>query len=85
MFRDWKSAHAWFAGLIVTALQPTDDIPGAPGRHPFDPADTAFTLPGLAATSLPTGNWGTSVYTSGASGGLPTRPPWAIFYNLDNG
>lgn len=81
---DTGSGIVRFGGIIFTYLQPTDSIPGFSGRHPFDPADTAITLSG-GETSLPVGNWGNSIYTSGANIGLPTRPPWALFYNINNG
>jgi hypothetical protein len=84
MFSDWKAARSWFGGLIVTALQPTDSIPGHPGVHPFDPASTSTTNAD-GSTNLPTGSWGSPVYLSGPSLGLPTRPSWATFYNINNG
>ncbi len=84
MMYDWKAAHSRFSGLIITTLQPTDDIPGHTGRKAFDPTDTALT-DANGWTSLPTGNWGSAVYTSGPYFGLNSRPPWALFYNIDNG
>jgi hypothetical protein len=84
MFYDWKAAHSRFSGLIVTALQPTDDIPGYTGVKPFDPTATAITdFDGW--TTLPLANWGSPIYTGASYTGLPTRPPWALFYNIDNG
>lgn len=84
MIADWHSAHSFFAGLIVTQLQPSDDIPGFPGHHPFDPTDT-YQIDAHGMTTLPIGNWGSPVYTSGAYLGFNTRPSWATFYRIDNG
>lgn len=81
---DWKSAHSWFAGLITTTLQPTDDIPGVPGVHPFDPA-SASTTNADGSTNLPIGNWFEISYSSGPNLGHHTRPPWATFYRVSNG
>jgi hypothetical protein len=80
----WHSSGSWFAGLIVTALQPTDSIPGHSGVHPFDPA-SSVTTNADGSTNMPDGNWGSPVYTSGANIGLPTRPSWALFYSINNG
>lgn len=83
-FDSWHAAHEWFAGLIVTALQPTDDIPGHPGVHPFDPL-SAVTTNADGSTNLPNGAWGSAVYLSGPNLGLNTRPSWALFYAINNG
>lgn len=83
MMNEWKGAHSWFAGLIVTTLQPTDVIPGQ-SVHPFDPASSSTTNSNTS-TNLPTGGWGSPVWTSGANIGLPSRPGWATFYNISNG
>ncbi|HSM94037.1 MAG TPA: hypothetical protein VLT47_14225 [Anaeromyxobacteraceae bacterium] len=83
MFYDWKGAHSWFGGLIVTALQPTDDLPEFPGTHPFDPA-SSNTTNANGSTNLPTFNWWTDRYLSGPLLGDPTRPYWATFYNMSN-
>lgn len=85
----WMPEHAVtggapIAGVIFTSLQPTDVIPSSsPAAHPFDPGSTSQTI--STYTTLPTGHWGSPVYTSGPNIGLPTRPPWALFYNINNG
>jgi hypothetical protein len=79
----WLPEHVLFGGIIFTSLQPGDTIPGSsPTAHPFDPASTAQTI--ATYTTLPTGNWASPVYTSGPNIGLPSRPPWAYFYNIRN-
>lgn len=84
MFYDWKSASSWFGGLIVTALQPGDAIPGFPGFHPFDPTEAAQ-IDAYGTSTLPMGQWDSPVYLTGAFTGNPTRPSWASFYNISNG
>lgn len=83
----WYPEHALSgeapAGLIVTDLQPTDDIPGHPGVHPFDPSSVSTTNTD-GSTNLPTSNWGSPIWTSGPSFGLPSRPSWATFYAINN-
>jgi len=81
--KEAKGAGSRLAGLFVTALQPSDDIPGYPGRHIFDPTDTAIQDP-LGWTSLPIGNWGTPVYTSGPYFGHDTMIPYAALVYSDN-
>lgn len=84
MMNDWHGAHSHFGGLIVTDLQPADDIPGWPGVHPFDPA-SVYHIDGAGQSTLPLGNWGSPVYTTGAFLGNITRPSWATFVNINNG
>lgn len=84
MFKDWKASHSRFSGLILTALQPTDSIPGYPGVHPFDPTSNAITdVNGW--TTLPLANWWEPVYTGASYTGLATRMPYALYYGIDNG
>lgn len=75
-----KAAHSRLAGVITTALQPTDEIPGHPGRLVFDPMDVALT-DAAGWTSLPSGNWGSAIDPVTHLG---TRPPWASFIYEDN-
>lgn len=79
-----KAAHSRCCGLITTSLQPTDDIPGLPGVHPFDP-ESVSTTNADGSTNLPIGNWGELSYSSGPNIGRHTRAPWATFYNWTNG
>jgi len=80
--KEAKAAHTRLAAVIVTALQPTDTIPGVAGTHyPFDPTDTAQTS-AEGWTTLPTGNWGSVV---DPVTNLPTRPPWASWIYEDTG
>jgi hypothetical protein len=75
-----KAAHSRLAGVIVTALAPTDDA-DVTGQvvYPFDPESPALTLPD-GSTSHPTGNWGTHL---DPVTNLPTRPPYATFIYED--
>ena len=77
--KEAKSAHSRLAAIISTTLQPTDDIPGFPGRKPFDPKDTSIDL-GDGTTSLPVGNW---LYPVDPLTNLPTRPQWASWLYED--
>lgn len=79
-----KAAHSRFSGLIVTSLQPGDDIPEHAGVHPFDP-QSAYTSNASHSTNLPDGNWASAVYPTGSFMGLNARAPWATFYAIDNG
>lgn len=84
MIDEWGAAHSLLSGLIVTDLQPGADIPGWPGVHPFDPA-SVYQIDANGTSTLPLGNWGTPVYTTGAFVGNNTRPTWATFYRINNG
>lgn len=80
--REAKAAHSRLAAVIATPLQPDDLIPGLLGEyHPFDPADTAQTA-AEGWTSLPVGNWGTTIDPDTL---LATRPPWASWLYEDPG
>jgi hypothetical protein len=82
MLLEAKGAGSRLAGVFLTTLQPTDSIPGYPGRFAFDPNDTAIQDP-AGWTSLPTGSWGGPVYTSGPYFGAGTRFPYAqlVYYD----
>lgn len=83
MLLEAKGAGSRLAGVFLTTLQPTDSIPGYPGRHPFDPTDTAI-QDAAGWTSLPVGNWGRRTYKTGPYQGHNTRPPFAHLVYLDN-